>query len=143
MITYLSIAYFLNVSLQWLNIERYAIVNSWPNNENLMNFFGKPLQRHTSENSNLHDYLPNYWLIIRCNVNIVEQYTIINIRPNKEKGCGFIFWNSSYYVRNKYFVKVGIILEQREVAFLSPSKICKFCWVIRTQPLSVLKLFLL
>ena len=52
--------------------------------------------------------------------------------------------------------KVEIFLEQREVAFLSPSKICenlnfsteiqifrKFCWVIRTQPISVLKLFLL
>ena len=52
--------------------------------------------------------------------------------------------------------KVEIILEQREVAFLSTSKICenlnfsteiqifaKFCWVIRTQTLSVLKIFLL
>ena len=52
--------------------------------------------------------------------------------------------------------QVEIFLEQREVAFLSTSKIwenlnfsteiqilCKFCWVIRMQPLSVLKLFLL
>ena len=49
--------------------------------------------------------------------------------------------------------KVEIFLEQREVAFLLPSKICenlnfsrnsnfrKFCWVIRTQPISFLKLF--
>ena len=36
--------------------------------------------------------------------------------------------------------KVEIFLEQRQVAFLSPSK---FCRVIRTQPLSVLKIFLL
>ena len=36
--------------------------------------------------------------------------------------------------------KVEIFLEEREVAFLLPSKIY---WVIRMQPLSVLKLFLL
>ena len=36
--------------------------------------------------------------------------------------------------------KVEIFLEEREAAFLLPSKIC---WVIRMQPLSVLKLFLL
>ena len=36
--------------------------------------------------------------------------------------------------------EVEIFLEEREVAFLSPIKIC---WVIRMQPLSVLKLFLL
>ena len=36
--------------------------------------------------------------------------------------------------------EVEIFLEEREVAFLSPNKLC---WVIRMQPLSVLKLFLL
>ena len=36
--------------------------------------------------------------------------------------------------------EVEIFLEEREVAFLSPIKIC---WVIRMQPLSVLKLLLL
>ena len=35
--------------------------------------------------------------------------------------------------------EVEIFLEEREVAFLSPIKIC---WVIRMQPLSILKLFL-
>ena len=56
-------------------------------------------------------------------------------------------------------IKVEIFLEQEEVAFLSPSKIYenlnfftvhisnsnfrKFCWLIRTQLISVLKLFLL
>ena len=55
--------------------------------------------------------------------------------------------------------KLEMFLEQREVAFLSPSKICEnlifsnihsensnfhnFFWVIRTQPMSSLKLFLL
>ena len=39
--------------------------------------------------------------------------------------------------------KVEIFLEQWEVAFLSPRNFRKFCWVIRTQPLTVLKLFLL
>ena len=56
-------------------------------------------------------------------------------------------------LRNHILTKVKIFLEQREVAILSPSKICKnlnsstywnsnfhkFCWVIRTQPISVLK----
>ena len=36
--------------------------------------------------------------------------------------------------------KVEIFLKQRKVAFLSPSK---FCWVIRMQLISVLKLALL
>ena len=60
------------------------------------------------------------------------------------------------YIKKILCGKVKIILEQRKVAFLSPSKICKnlnfstfknskfrkFCWVTRTQPISVLKLFL-
>ena len=59
----------------------------------------------------------------------------------------------------RLYSKVEIFLDQKEVAFLSPSKIyenlnfsivhfknsnfCKLCWLIRTQPISVLKIFLL
>ena len=47
--------------------------------------------------------------------------------------------DSFFWVR-----KVKVSLEQREVAFLYwNSNFRKFCWVIRTQPISVLKLFLL
>ena len=44
--------------------------------------------------------------------------------------------------RNMPHVKVEIFLEQNEVAFLSPSKICENL-NFSTQPISVLKLFLL
>ena len=59
-------------------------------------------------------------------------------------------------VLSREVVKIELFLEEREVLFLSASKICKkfeflywnsnfrkFCWLIRTKPISVLKLFLL
>ena len=49
-----------------------------------------------------------------------------------------IFTKANSFIR--YCTKVEIFLEQREVVFLSPSK---FNWAIKTQPSSVLKLFLL
>ena len=88
------------------------------------------------------------YFISPCNVS-----SCINFTETGEWRADIIITelrSNSYYVSViGLLLKVEIFLEQREVAFLSTSKICenlnflKFFWVIRTRTISVLKLFLL